>query len=50
MCCGTHVQNLADLQLVKLLSWEACKGGTRLYFVAGDCALALFDALNTKVF
>ncbi|KEG11613.1 alanyl-tRNA synthetase [Trypanosoma grayi] len=35
-CCGTHVTNLAQLQVVKLLHQET-KGDTlKLFFVAGD--------------
>lgn len=38
MCCGTHVKNLSELQMVKLTHWAPAKGNTRLYFVAGDRA------------
>ncbi|KAG8342029.1 Threonyl and Alanyl tRNA synthetase second additional domain [Trypanosoma vivax] len=35
-CCGTHVTNLAQLQMVKLLHQET-KGDTlKLFFIAGD--------------
>ncbi|HEY9053417.1 MAG TPA: alanyl-tRNA editing protein, partial [Rectinemataceae bacterium] len=40
-CCGTHVQKAGELRLVKILSAERYKGGTRLYFVAGDRAASL---------
>lgn len=37
MCCGTHVTNLAQLQLVKLLSVEkGKKGKSQLNFLVGD--------------
>jgi alanyl-tRNA synthetase len=37
MCCGTHVSNLSQLQVVKLLSVEkGKKGKTLLYFLVGD--------------
>eukprot|EP01060_Flectonema_neradi_P034211 TRINITY_DN593_c1_g1_i1.p1 TRINITY_DN593_c1_g1~~TRINITY_DN593_c1_g1_i1.p1 ORF type:complete len:418 (+),score=86.11 TRINITY_DN593_c1_g1_i1:157-1410(+) len=40
-CCGTHVSNLAQLQLLKLLHFEP-KGNTlRLFFVFGNRAIQL---------
>ena len=37
MCCGTHVNNLAQLQVVKLLSAEKGKKGKSLvYFLVGS--------------
>ena len=40
MCCGTHVSNLAHLQMIKLLSAEkGKKGKTNVYFLAGDRVL-----------
>lgn len=36
MCCGTHVSNLAQLQMVKLLNIERTKGKTFLNFLVGD--------------
>lgn len=37
MCCGTHVRNLSQLQMVRLLHTEPVKGGaaTLLHFVVG---------------
>lgn len=49
MCCGTHVSNLADLQLVKLLRSEKVKKTTRVHFVAGLRALEYFGELATQV-
>lgn len=44
-CCGTHVDSLAEIQLVKLLHQEP-KGNTcRLHFVAGRRALAQFTTM-----
>jgi Ser-tRNA(Ala) deacylase AlaX len=37
-CGGTHVRSTAELELVKLLSVEPIRGGTRLFFVAGGRA------------
>ncbi|XP_065666704.1 alanyl-tRNA editing protein Aarsd1-A-like isoform X1 [Hydra vulgaris] len=36
MCCGTHVSNLAHVQAIKLMHTEAMRGGTRLFFLAGE--------------
>jgi misacylated tRNA(Ala) deacylase len=35
-CCGTHVQNLAQLRSLRVLSTEFARGATRGWFVAGD--------------
>ncbi|KAL4151937.1 hypothetical protein PRNP1_008873 [Phytophthora ramorum] len=35
-CCGTHVQNLAHLRSLRVLSTESARGATRVWFVAGD--------------
>ncbi|RLN76992.1 hypothetical protein BBO99_00007115 [Phytophthora kernoviae] len=35
-CCGTHVQNIAQLQSLRILSTEFARGATRVWFVAGD--------------
>jgi alanyl-tRNA synthetase len=34
-CCGTHVRNTAELELIKLLDTESLRGGTRVFFVVG---------------
>jgi alanyl-tRNA synthetase len=34
-CGGTHLSSTAEIELVKLLSTEKLRGGTRLFFVAG---------------
>ena len=38
MCCGTHVSNLSELQMVKLLSCEKSKrkGNCFVYFLVGN--------------
>lgn len=36
MCCGTHVSNLSDLQVIKLLHTESMRGNTRIFFLAGN--------------
>ncbi len=42
-CCGTHARSTAKLRAFKILSCEKYKGGTRIYFVAGDRAVALLS-------
>ncbi|CAH1968839.1 unnamed protein product [Acanthoscelides obtectus] len=41
MCCGTHVSNLSQLQVIKLLHTEKSKrkGNTLLYFLVGNRVL-----------
>ncbi|KAL7745293.1 hypothetical protein ACLKA6_015318 [Drosophila palustris] len=39
MCCGTHVNNLSQLQCVKLLYAEKVKTNILVYFVVGERAL-----------
>ncbi|XP_015759085.1 PREDICTED: alanyl-tRNA editing protein Aarsd1-like [Acropora digitifera] len=40
MCCGTHVSNLSQVQVIKLFpDTESMRGGTRLFFLAGDRVL-----------
>lgn len=39
-CCGTHVASADELRILKILSAEKYKGNTRVYFVAGDRAVA----------
>ena len=40
-CCGTHVPSAGLLRAFRILSTEKYKGNTRIYFVAGDRAVAL---------
>ncbi|OWZ21996.1 Alanyl-tRNA synthetase [Phytophthora megakarya] len=35
-CCGTHVQNLAQLRSLRVLNTEYARGASRVWFVAGD--------------
>ncbi|ETI43745.1 hypothetical protein L917_10855 [Phytophthora nicotianae] len=35
-CCGTHVQNLAQLRSLRVLSTEYARGASRVWFVAGE--------------
>eukprot|EP00795_Rhopilema_esculentum_P009431 gene9431-17147_t len=36
MCCGTHLSNTSEIQAIKLLHTESMRGGTRLFFLAGQ--------------
>lgn len=36
MCCGTHVLNLAQLQMIKMLNIEKTKGKTFVNFLVGN--------------
>ncbi len=38
-CCGTHVSESREIQLVKIIKHEKYKGMTRVYFVAGMRAI-----------
>ncbi|XP_068233117.1 alanyl-tRNA editing protein Aarsd1-like [Palaemon carinicauda] len=49
MCCGTHVQNLADIQAIKLLYTEKGKANKMLlYFVAGNRVLRYLGECVTR--
>lgn len=41
-CCGTHPESTGEVGLIKILRRESYKGGTRLTFVCGRAALAVF--------
>nr|XP_008111377.1 PREDICTED: alanyl-tRNA editing protein Aarsd1 [Anolis carolinensis] len=48
MCCGTHVSNLSDLQVVKLLGTEkGKKNKTNLVFLAGNRVLKTLERNHT---
>lgn len=44
-CGGTHPENTAAIGLIKIISAEKAKSGTRVYFLCGDRALDHFNAL-----
>lgn len=46
-CGGTHPQNTADIGLIKIISTEKAKGGTRVYFLCGKRAMDHFRFLTT---
>lgn len=36
MCCGTHVKNLSELQVIKLMGIEKSKGKVLVHFLVGN--------------
>lgn len=44
-CGGTHPKNTADIGLIKIISNEKAKGGTRIYFLCGYRAMDYFRLL-----
>ncbi|MBD8013194.1 alanyl-tRNA editing protein [Planococcus wigleyi] len=44
-CGGTHPKNTSDIGLLKIISTEKAKGGTRVYFLCGNRALTYFNFL-----
>ena len=42
-CCGTHVKNISELMLVRIMKIERVKKHSRLHFLAGFRALNYFD-------
>ena len=52
-CCGTHVKSTAEVNLIKILSFEKHKNGTRLEMMSGNRALKDYmqkHEQNTKLF
>lgn len=44
MCCGTHVSNLSQLQMVKLLNIEKAKGKVYVNFLVGNRCLKKLES------
>lgn len=44
-CCGTHLRRTGEVGLIKILSFQAYKGGTRLAVVCGGRAYNAFAAV-----
>jgi misacylated tRNA(Ala) deacylase len=44
MCCGTHVTNLAQLQMIKLMNIEKTKNKTLLHFLVGNRVLKKLES------
>lgn len=38
-CCGVHLSNTKELQLIKIINFEKHKGNTRIYYKAGKRAV-----------
>lgn len=47
-CCGTHVRNLAQLQVVKLLNIEKTKGKLLVHFLVGNRVIKKLDESFTR--
>ena len=48
-CCGTHVANTGEIGLIKLLSPQRYKGGTRVGLLCGEKALADYRQKDASV-
>jgi alanyl-tRNA synthetase len=47
-CCGTHVKNSSELQIVKFIDMEKIRGGcTRVQFLVGQRAIKHFQQLSS---
>lgn len=44
MCCGTHVSNLGQLQMIKLMNIERTKGKTFVHFLVGNRVVKKLEA------
>ncbi len=47
-CCGTHVSNLSELQMIKFVGTEPKKGMVRVSFLAGNRVLLASAPQSTK--
>lgn len=48
-CGGTHVSTTGEVGMIKIKSWEKCKGGIRFTFVCGNRALKDYSLQNSIV-
>ncbi|KRQ87459.1 Alanine--tRNA ligase [Caloramator mitchellensis] len=48
-CCGTHVKNLGEIGMLKILKTEKYKNMTRVYFKCGKRLLKDFQDKNTVI-
>lgn len=48
-CGGTHVRTTGEIGIIKIKSWEKCKGGIRFTFVCGNRALKDYSLQNTLI-
>lgn len=47
-CCGTHVARTGEIGLIKLLSVQKFKGGSRIEMLCGDRAFAYVNGILTQ--
>jgi len=48
-CGGTHVRTTGEVGMIKIKSWEKCKGGIRFSFVCGNRALKDYGMYNSII-
>ncbi len=48
-CAGTHVGTTGEVGMIKIKSWEKCKGGIRFVFVCGYRALKDYSLQNYTI-
>ncbi len=48
-CGGTHVRTTCEVGMIKIKSWEKCKGGIRFTFVCGSRALKDYGMYNSII-
>lgn len=48
-CGGTHVSTTGEVGMIKIKSWEKCKGGFRFTFVCGGRALKDYSFQNSVI-
>ena len=48
-CGGTHVRATGEVGMIKIKSWEKCKGGIRFIFVCGSRALKDYNMKNSII-
>ncbi|HYE81204.1 MAG TPA: DHHA1 domain-containing protein [Clostridia bacterium] len=48
-CGGTHVNTTGEIGMIKIKSWEKCKGGYRFIFVCGGRALKDYSLQNSII-
>ncbi|MDD3704873.1 MAG: DHHA1 domain-containing protein [Clostridiaceae bacterium] len=48
-CGGTHVRTTGEVGMIKIKSWEKCKGGIRFAFVCGNRAIKDYSKGNSII-